>query len=255
MKLSVGVLQYDIVWENPAANFEKIQTLLSANIPVDMIILPEMFSHGFSMNVESVAESEQGESYMFLQGLSKEHDCMIMASIPTIEKGQFYNRGIVYQKGQKLGHFDKRHLFPLSFEHESYAPGEKKLIVEVNGFRISPLICYDLRFPVWSRNKQDYDVLVYMANWPDKRQEHWETLLKARAIENQAYCLGVNRTGIDGNALSFCGGSTAIHFDGTILSHLGNEEGLMVQQFDMNELNDYRAKFPVWKSTDSFLLE
>ncbi|MFD2517174.1 amidohydrolase [Salinimicrobium flavum] len=207
-KLKTALLQAELVWEDPEANKEYFQKEInSLSQDVDLIILPEMFTTGFSMNAEKLAEEHQGPSFRWMQKMASEKDAAITGSIITSEKGHFYNRlYFVFPDGTSQK-YDKRHTFTLAGENEVYASGSAKLIVTYKDWKICPLVCYDLRFPVWSRNTEDYDLLLFVANWPAPRVHAWDVLLQARAIENMSYCIGVNRVGRDGKDLDYVGHS------------------------------------------------
>lgn len=206
--LKTALLQVDLVWEDIEANrknFEEKIKQLSAE--VDLIILPEMFTTGFSMNAEKLAEPANGPSYVWMQKMASEKNAAITGSIITSEKGLFYNRLYFVFPDGSSEKYDKKHTFTLAKENETYASGREKLIVSYKGWKICPLVCYDLRFPVWARNTENYDLLIYVANWPAPRVHAWDVLLQARAIENMSYCIGVNRVGRDGKDLDYVGHS------------------------------------------------
>ena len=198
--MKVAIIQTALIWENPNANriqFEEKIRGIEQN--VDLIVLPEMFSTGFTMNPETVAETMNGETISWMQTLAKHKNSAITGSLVIVENGKYYNRLVFVLPSGEIKHYDKRHLFSLAGEEKVYTKGKTKLIIEYKGFKICPLICYDLRFPVFSRNVEDYDVLLYVANWPKPRINAWNALLKARAIENMCYVVGVNRIGEDQN--------------------------------------------------------
>ena len=207
-KLTTALIQADLEWENSAANKEKLQEQINEfEADVDLIILPEMFTTGFSMNAENLAEPDKGPSFQWMQKIASEKDAAVTGSIITSENGKFYNRLYFVFPDDSSEKYDKRHTFTLAKEHETYDSGTERLIVTYKGWKICPLVCYDLRFPVWSRNTEDYDLLLYVANWPAARVLAWDTLLRARAIENMSYCIGVNRVGRDGKDLNYLGHS------------------------------------------------
>ena len=207
-KLLVTIIQADLAWEDAVENrrlfSEKIKNI-SEN--TELIILPEMFSTGFSMNAEQLSEKTNGITLNWMISEAKKCNSAITGSIIVLENGNFYNRLYFVKPDGSFEHYDKKHTFTLAGEHKTYTAGNNRLLVEYKGWKICPLICYDLRFPIWARNTNDYDVLIYVANWPDKRVNAWDTLLKARAIENMSYCIGVNRTGFDGNDHKYTGHS------------------------------------------------
>lgn len=218
--LSVTIIQADLAWEDAAANrhlfSEKISKILEGT---DLIILPEMFTTGFSMNAEKLSEKTDGTTLGWMISEAKKYRTAITGSIIVNENGNFYNRLYFVKPDGIFEHYDKKHTFTLAGEHKIYASGNKRILVEYKGWKICPLICYDLRFPVWARNTDAYDVLIYVANWPDKRVNAWDALLKARAIENMSYCIGLNRTGFDGNDHKYTGHSAIYDVLGNQISN------------------------------------
>ncbi|MDX9880609.1 MAG: amidohydrolase [Prolixibacteraceae bacterium] len=250
---NVTIVQYNIEWENKQANFRKIEKLASRIDTTDLIVLPEMFSTGFSMNVSEMAEKMSGLSVNWMKQFSVEKNAAVCGSLIIEENGKYYNRLLFVQPDGQVFWYDKRHLFTMGDEQTYYSPGNERLIVEFRGFRILPLICYDLRFPVWSRNQNDFDLMVYVANWPAPRRKAWNTLLKARAIENQSYLIAANRTGTDANGIKYSGGSYAIDAKGKITRELEkNEENIISEKFSIGSLQKFRQKFPVLNDTDRF---
>ena len=205
--LNISLIQSDIFWENIAKNLAHLTSLISEIEKTDVILLPEMFNTAFCPNSNHLAETMNGKTINWMKNIAKKRDCAISGSLMVKEKGKIYNRLVWISKNGMISHYDKRHLFSLAKENKYITKGEERIIIEINGWRILPLICYDLRFPVFSRNNVDYDILIYLANWPTKRIDSWTTLLKARAIENQCFTIGVNRVGIDGSGVSFNGES------------------------------------------------
>ncbi len=196
--LHIALIQSDLVWENPTQNRANFtQKIASIDSPVDLIVLPEMFTTGFTMNPVEVAETMNGKTVLWLKETAKNRDCAITGSIIVIENGNYYNRLLFIKPDGSYITYDKHHLFTLANEHIVYTAGQKQNIITYKGWKIKPQICYDLRFPVWARNTTDYDILLYVASWPKIRIDAWDVLLKARAIENMSYCIGVNRIGID----------------------------------------------------------
>ncbi len=212
-QLKIALIQSDLVWESPLKNryafLEKIEAIYDN---IDLIVLPEMFTTGFTMNAPLLAETMEGDTLKWMQYLAVKKQVAIVGSIIINENNNFYNRLFFVYPSRKVEYYDKRHTFTLAGEHKVFASGNKKLIVNYKGWNICPLICYDLRFPVWARNTEDYDVLIYVANWPKPRITAWDTLLKARAIENMSYCIGVNRVGLDANNYKYPGHSAV--YDG-----------------------------------------
>ncbi len=221
---------------------------------VDLIVLPEMFSSGFTMNPKAVAETMNGETIAWLQHLAKAKDCAITGSLVIEENGKYYNRLVFVYPNGELKTYDKRHLFTLAGEDKVYTAGKEKLIIEYKGFRICPLICYDLRFPVFARNVEDYDVLIYVANWPKPRINAWDILLKARAVENMSYAIGVNRIGMDENELEYVGHSQAVDFLGNYLLEAQETDGVFIVELDKEKLLETRSKLAFLKDKDSFKL-
>lgn len=221
---------------------------------VDLIVLPEMFSSGFTMNPKAVAETMNGETIAWLQHLAKAKDCAITGSLVIVENGKYYNRLVFVYPNGELKTYDKRHLFTLAGEDKVYTAGKEKLIIEYKGFRICPLICYDLRFPVFARNVEDYDVLIYVANWPKPRINAWDILLKARAVENMSYAIGVNRIGMDENELEYVGHTQAVDFLGNYLLEAQETDGVFIVELDKEKLLETRSKLAFLKDKDSFKL-
>lgn len=221
---------------------------------VDLIVLPEMFSSGFTMNPKAVAETMNGETIAWLQHLAKAKDCAITGSLVIEENGKYYNRLVFVYPNGELKTYDKRHLFTLAGEDKVYTAGKEKLIIEYKGFRICPLICYDLRFPVFARNVEDYDVLIYVANWPKPRINAWDILLKARAVENMSYAIGVNRIGMDENELEYVGHSQTVDFLGNYLLEPQETDSVFIVELDKEKLLETRSKLAFLKDKDSFKL-
>jgi predicted amidohydrolase len=255
MDLKVTIIQTNLHWENKEKNLQLFSKKIAANtVATDVIVLPEMFTTGFSMSPEKFAESMSGETMSWIKEKAKEKNCVITGSFIVEENGNYFNRLVLVKPDGTYSYYDKRHLFRMADEHRHYDFGKNKLVVEINGWKICPLICYDLRFPVWSRNiKSEYDVLIYVANWPERRSHHWKTLLLARAIENQSYVIGVNRIGNDGNAISHSGDSAVINPRGEIISTTkANEESVETVKLNYAELVEYRKTFPAALDADNF---
>jgi len=255
-KLKVVLIQSDLIWENPLQNrtsfSEKIETISE---PVDLIVLPEMFTSGFTMNASAVAETMQGETIAWLKAISKIKNCAIVGSLVIKENNNYYNRGVFVHPSGNIDTYDKRHTFTLAGEHKVYKAGTHKTLVNYKGWTICPLICYDLRFPVWARNTEDYDLLLYVANWPKARISAWDALLKARAIENMSYCIGVNRVGIDGTNYEYSGHSSAYDVLGNKLDALpDNEEAIEIITLDKNHISKYRERLNFLNDRDTFNL-
>jgi len=256
--LKICTIQFNIAWMDPKSNFSYLEKLLNDHYSEsDLILLPEMFTSGFTMVPYNLPESNYIESKVWLANISTKYKSSIAGSVVCKIENAFFNRLILFNNelGECL-HYNKRHLFRMAGEHEIYSRGLNKLISIIKGWKIAFFICYDLRFPVWCRNHNlEYDVAVFVANWPEKRINHWKNLLIARAIENQCYVIGVNRTGIDGNGFVYSGQSMVINPLGEILSNADNEEGLFPYILDRKFLEQYRDSFPVWKDSDDFSLD
>jgi len=257
MDLKVALVQTDLYWENTTANLasleEKIATITEL---VDIIVLPEMFSTGFTMNPASVAEPMNLTTTKWMQQVAAQTGAVVMGSFVAKEGTNYFNRLLWVEPDGTYDFYDKRHLFRMAREQESYTGGTKRIIKEWKGWKICPLICYDLRFPVWSRNVAlDYDLLVYVANWPAIRSHVWNTLLQARAIENLSYVVGVNRVGNDGNGIPHTGDSAVIDFKGEVLERKSIEEGILIHTLQREALTTFRDKFPAFLDADEFLLQ
>ena len=253
--LRVTMIQADLAWQDPEANRRGLAAHFRGLAGhTDLIVLPEMFTTGFSMDASKLAETMDGPTIGWLREESAAVGCAITGSLIVTEGGRHYNRLVWATPDGGFAHYDKRHLFRMAREHEHYAPGSARLTVELKGWRICPLVCYDLRFPVWSRNRGDYDVLLYVANWPSRRRTAWSALLRARAIENVCYVVGVNRVGKDGNGASYTGDSVALDFLGNVLG--GDHGGDFVETvvFDRESLATFRRDFPVHLDADDFTL-
>jgi omega-amidase len=258
-QLRVTLVQQPLVWADPAANRARFASLiapLAGN--TDLVVLPETFTTGFSMDVERLGEPAGGPTSTWLKDLAAELDAAITGSVITAEGGRYYNRLLWAEPGSRaLRHYDKRHLFRMGREHEHFAPGAAAWTLAWRGFNVCPLVCYDLRFPVFSRRRAglDYELLLYVANWPAPRAHAWRTLLKARAIENQAYVVGVNRVGPDGHGIAHSGDSAAIDYLGQPLAEAHAEAAVITVQLDGAKLGAFREKFPAHLDADRFRLE
>lgn len=217
----------------------------------DIIVLPEMFTTGFSMNPELLKESMNGTSVDWMKKLAAEKKASVVGSLIIEENNNIYNRAFWVFPDGEIVKYDKRHLYTMGKEHLHYSPGEKKVIVEFRGWKFCPLICYDLRFPVWARNMEDYDVVLFMANWPSPRHHVWKNLLISRAIENQAYCFGINRVGVDGTGLKYLGDSAIISPKGFV-EFMGEKEKIQTFEISYSELHDFRKSFPLLNDRDLF---
>ncbi len=257
--LKVTVFQSDLVWEDAQKNLENFSRKFDLlDEKPDLIVLPEMFNTGFAVEPEDVAETISGPTMQWLREKASELDCVVAGSLIIYDNGDFFNRFVWMQPDGFFHTYDKRHLFRMGGEHNKFTGGDKPIVIPFKGWKIRPLICYDLRFPVWSKNNytngcHDYDLLIYVANWPASRVDVWKTLLKARAIENQALVIGVNRIGKDGNDLDHCGPSQVINERGEVISQVAeNEEGYCTFTASLDDLNDFRKKFNVGLDWDRF---
>ena len=256
--LTITTIQSNLIWEDKAANLRMLeQKIAGIKEKTEIIVLPEMFNTGFSMRPEVLAETMQGETIEWMKRVSRENGIVLTGSLMIEESGNYYNRLVWMLPNGQYGHYDKRHLFAFGEEDKHYSPGNKRLIASVKGWKINLQVCYDLRFPVWARQKNteagaEYDLLIYVANWPERRNHAWKTLLCARAIENQCYVVGVNRVGSDGNNVYHSGNSLVIDPLGQVLYHMADEEDVNTITLQKEMLEDVRTKFPFWKDADDF---
>jgi omega-amidase len=257
MSLKVTLIQADLKWESMNENLKYFtKQIEKIAFPTDLVILPELFTTGFTMNVSTVSEEINGESVKWMREMARSMQVHIIGSLLIKEQEKYYNR-LIWMK--PTGHYlayNKRHLFRMGEEHLYYTAGTDKLIVHLHKWKIRPLICYDLRFPVWSRNVSDYDLLIYIANWPSSRISVWEILLRARAIENHCYLIGLNRIGTDGMGMNYSGDSLVIDYKGNIIKKLPcNKDISETVTLDLGELKEFRKKFPVHLDADKFKIE
>lgn len=253
--MEIALIQTELIWENPSANRRLLDDKINAiSQYVDLIVLPEMFASGFTMDPKPVAETMEGETVLWLLETARQKNCAITGSLVVEENGHYYNRLIFVHPEGKIQTYDKRHLFTLAGEDKPYTAGTSRLIVEYKGFMICPLICYDLRFPVFSRNTENYDLLLYVANWPKPRVTAWDALLRARAIENMCYVIGVNRVGTDANGLEYVGHSQAIDFLGNSLLEPQEQEGAFIVRLDKASMLETRGKLAFLNDKDDFTL-
>ncbi|MGK0337755.1 MAG: putative amidohydrolase [Candidatus Azotimanducaceae bacterium] len=250
----IGLIQTELHWQDPAANRRHFQPKLQALADADLIVLPEMFSTGFSMASTTYAESMTDTTVTWLQTQATDLNTAICGSLMIKENNHFYNRFIMCAPNQEPITYDKHHLFRMADEQAHFSPGTTRVVFELKGIRICPQICYDLRFPVFSRNRDDYELLMFVANWPARRHRHWRALLTARAIENQSYVVGVNRIGSDGNNVEYCGDSGLIHPDGHWIADLTDTDTHRMIELDLEDLQQYRQSFPAWQDADDFSL-
>jgi predicted amidohydrolase len=253
-ELKIALIQADLVWENPKQNrinfTKKIDGISEA---IDLVILPEMFTTGFTMNAAEVAETMEGETILWMKDLALKKDTAIMGSVVITEENKFYNRLIFIESSGKVKCYDKRHTFTLVGEDKIYTAGKEKVIIDYKGWKICTLICYDLRFPVWARNTENYDVLTYVANWPKPRVSAWDALLKARSIENMCYTIGVNRVGVDGVSSTYSGHSAVYDVLGNVLtSFVPNKEHIEIVTLEKRHIEAYRNKLKFLNDKDSF---
>ena len=265
--LTLTLIQPNLKWEDKSANLEMLtHKIESIKEKTEMVILPEMFSTGFSMKPVLLAETMEGPTVNWMKKTAAARKIILTGSLIIEEEGKYYNRLILMLPNQQFGYYDKRHLFAFANEHDHYTPGDKRLIASINGWKINLQICYDLRFPLWARQSHpislhigqevepEYDLLVYVANWPERRNTAWKTLLRARAIENQSFVVGVNRVGEDGNNINHSGDSTIIDPLGEILYEKANEEDVFTYTLFKEKIEEVRTKFPFWRDADPFNL-
>lgn len=259
-KLLTLCVQSDIIWEDCTANLETLNTLLE-NKKADLIVLPEFFAHGFTMKREGIAQpSVDGLTLSWMKELALKTGALVCGTQMVNHEDHYFNRAYIVCPTGDFSYYDKKHLFTMGGEQEILSPGTTLIKVPWKGWNIRPLICYDLRFPVWSRNRSfggspEYDLLIYMANWPKGRANHWRSLLIARAIENQCWVIGVNRTGTDGNGVIHYGGSLVISPTGEVISEAATEEMVLETSLDYEILMSWRKKFRVYRDWDSFTLD
>jgi len=260
--LNITVIQANLHWEDKTANLKMFEDRIDAiKEKAEVVVLPEMFSTGFSMNPKSLAEKMNGPSVEWMKRVAARKRIILTGSLIIEDEGKYYNRLIWMLPNGEYGYYDKRHLFAYATEDEHYSPGNKRLIASVKGWKINLLVCYDLRFPVWARQANDdsgnpeYDLLIYVANWPERRVHAWKTLLQARAIENQSYVVGVNRVGEDANGHHYSGDSMIIDPMGEVLYTKQNAEDTFTMSLDRSKLEEVRGKLPFLKDADEFHIE
>jgi predicted amidohydrolase len=262
--LTITLIQPDLYWEDKAANLGHFETLIDGiTEKTQLVILPEMFSTGFSMRPGALAETMDGPTVAWMKQMASRKRVILTGSLIVEEDGNFYNRLIWMLPNGQYGLYDKRHRFAYAGEDEHYTPGHRRLIASVNGWKVNLLVCYDLRFPVWSRqqmqqtptNAPEFDLLIYVANWPERRSHAWKTLLQARAIENQVFTVGVNRIGNDGNNIYHSGDSMIVDPLGEVLYHAPKEESVFTCTLQREKLEEVRTRLPFWKDADQFRIE
>ena len=250
--LTVTLIQMELEWEDIRANLRRFDAEVDAiDRDTDLVILPEMFSTGFSMRADSLAEEMDGAAVTWMREKSAATATVITGSVMIREAGRFYNRLIWARPDGTMQTYDKKHLFRYAGEEKVYTPGDTRITIDLDGWKIRPFICYDLRFPIWTRNLENvYDLALFVANWPARRSLHWRTLLRARAIENQAYVAAVNRIGRDGHGIDYSGGSAVIDPLGKMLFEKSNQTSTATLRLSKETLTDYRRRFPAWKDAD-----
>jgi omega-amidase len=258
-ELKFTLVQTALHWENKEANLQMLEEKIrSIKDPTHIVVLPEMFSTGFSMKPEELAEKMEGTAVQWMRKMAMEKKIILTGSLIIEENGEYFNRLVWMLPNGQYGYYDKRHLFAFAEEDQHYTGGTERSVASVNGWKINLMVCYDLRFPVWARQQFnedgsfEYDVLVYVANWPERRNTAWKTLLQARAIENQCYVIGVNRVGKDGNDIYHSGDSMVIDPLGEILYHKAHDEEVVTVSLDKDHLNTVREKFQFWRDADQF---
>lgn len=263
--LRFSIIQTDLVWESKKENLQQLEDKIVQLPATEIVVLPEMFSTGFSMRPKDLAETMEGETVQWMRRIAQQQKIILAGSIIIEEEGKYYNRLIWMLPNGQLGYYDKRHLFGYAGEQEHYSAGNKRLIASVKGWKINLIVCYDLRFPVWIRQQQDadsmegarepeYDVLVCVANWPEKRAHAWKTLLMARAIENQCFVVAVNRVGTDGNGIYHSGNSMIINPLGEIMMENAHENIAFTLELTSELLKETRSHLPFLKDADQFLI-
>ncbi len=254
--LKVAIVQSDLHWENRDLNLARFEShLLSIKEKVDLIVLPEMFTTAFSMNAKDLAETMDGDSLLWMKKAAKWKEACLTGSLIIKEQSRYFNRMFFVHPDERVEFYDKRHLFRLAKENEVFTAGKEKTIVEIKNWRINLNVCYDLRFPVWARNTSDYDVLVNVANWPIQRIDAWDSLIKARAIENQSYVLACNRVGEDQKGNRYDGHSAVVDYAGKVKAQMIDDEGVLLQVLEKQALDDFRKKLPFYQDQDKFEIE
>jgi len=252
--MKISVIQSDLAWENKKLNFLKLETLITPlSNKTEVVVLPEMFNTGFSMRPAELSEAADGETLVWMKSVALKGNFGLCGSYMVCSDGKYYNRWVFVSPEGESWFYDKRHLFSMGEENKYFSGGKSRLIFKFRGIRISPYICYDLRFPVWSRNRNEYDLAIYSSNWPEARINVWDTLIKARAIENQCYVAGSNITGTDGNGIKYCGNSVIINPRGEVISFADTNKACSITaDISLEELSDFRTKFPVSNDADNF---
>jgi omega-amidase len=258
--LTITLIQTQLFWEDKAANLAMLEQKINAiDTATELVVLPEMFSTGFSMKPAQLAETMEGETVSWMKRIAAARKIILTGSVIIEQEGKYYNRLIWMLPNGQYGYYDKRHRFAFAGEDAHYTAGNRRVVAQVNGWRVNLLVCYDLRFPVWARQQlqdgqPEYDLLLYVANWPQRRSHAWQTLLQARAIENQCYVVGLNRVGNDGNDIYHSGDSMVVDPLGQTLYHKADAEEVFTITLQKENLDEVRNKFPFWKDGDSFNL-
>ena len=252
--MKISLIQPDTVWENKSENLRQLEKLI---LPLcnktDVVILPEMFNTGFSMNPENLSEAPAMNTFFWMKKMAEKGNFGLCGSYMVNENNLIYNRFVFVSPRNEVWQYDKRHLFSFAGEQKFFTGGKERVVFTFRDIRISPFICYDLRFPVWSRNRNDVDLIIYSANWPDGRKAAWNALLKARAIENQCFVAGVNRIGTDGNGVIYSGESMLINYLGDVIVNIDSaKEASVTGEVSMKELSEFRTKYPFLKDADDF---
>jgi omega-amidase len=253
-QLNVTLVQTELAWESAPENLTHFDSLLNG-VATDLVVLPEMFSTGFSMSSAALAESMEGPTVKWMLEKARSLNAVVCGSVIIEDQGRYFNRFVWMPPSGEIQHYDKRHLFRMSTEDDHYSSGGNRQIMEINGFRVCPQICYDLRFPVFSRNDESYDILLYVANWPAARRDHWQSLLKARAIENLSFVVGVNRIGVDGKNIEYAGDSVIRDYNGTALVDMASDDAVETITLDRLSLVEYRNSFPAHLDADSYKID
>lgn len=251
--MKIALIQSDLYWEGPSENRKNFESKINQiDSEVNLIVLPEMFSTGFTMNASEVAETMQGETVSWMQHIAKQRKCALAGSLIVVENNQFYNRMVFVFPSGEIQHYDKRHLFSLAGEDRTYTSGKEKVIVDYLGWKICLQVCYDLRFPVFVRNIENYDLILYVANWPKVRTNAWDILLKARAVENLSYVVGVNRIGLDAHNYEHIGHSQVVDYLGNYIVEPQEIEGVFMVELDKNAMLETRKKLDFLSDKDFF---
>ncbi len=254
--IRITTVQCNLVWEDKSANLLALEALIAPlQGQTDVVVLPEMFTTGFSMKPTQFAETMDGESVKWMRHQAQTLGSALCGSLMIVENEKYYNRFIFITPQGDIKTYDKRHLFSLANEHEHYTAGSARLLINYQGWKICPMVCYDIRFPVWSRNTDHYDILLYVANFPERRIHAWNSLLVARAIENQCYVVGVNRVGLDGNEIYHSGETAVIDYEGQTRYKMAHETAVETHHFEYEKLKDYRQKLNFLNDKDDFMLK